>query len=81
MDNELRIAAFNWLKEQVSINGDVLPREILEKGFIFKDMKIPLVAPQGIFKPKILDIPLTITTVQSGPYNDSFNKDGFLSYK
>lgn len=81
MDNELRIVAFNWLKEQVRVNGDVLPREILEKGFIFRGSKIPLVSPQGIFKPKIIDIPLTITTAPRGPYDDSFNKDGFLSYK
>jgi hypothetical protein len=32
MDHELRIAAFNWLQEQVSIHGDVLPRELLEHG-------------------------------------------------
>ena len=81
MDNELRLAAFNWLKEQSTIIGDVFPRELLEKGFIFKDTKIPLVSPQGIFKPKLTDIPLTITTTTKGPYEDSFDNDGFLLYK
>jgi putative restriction endonuclease len=81
MDSELRLAAFNWLKEQTSIIGDVFPRELLEKGFIFKDKRIPLVSPKGIFKPKIADIPLTITTTTKGPYEDSFDKDGFLRYK
>jgi putative restriction endonuclease len=80
MDHELRIAAFKWLREQVRIHGDVLPREILEKGFVFQDTRIPLVSPLGIFKPKMIDIPLTITTAPRGPYDDSFNKDGFLLY-
>ncbi len=48
-DHEVRLAAFNWLSEQVSIHGDVLPRELLVKGFVFQDQRIPLVAPQGIF--------------------------------
>jgi putative restriction endonuclease len=81
MDHELRIAAFNWLKEQVSIHGDVLPRELLEKGFVFRDMRIPLVSPQGIFKPKQLDIPLTITTTPKTFYKDSLKTEGLISYK
>ncbi|MBL8097874.1 MAG: HNH endonuclease, partial [Anaerolineales bacterium] len=40
-----------------------------------------LVAPQGIFKPQILDLPLTITTAPKGPYDDYFGSDGFLLYK
>ncbi len=43
---------------------------------------ITLVGPQGIWKPKAFElIPLSITTVAGGPYNDSFNKDGFLVYR
>ncbi|MFQ5740397.1 MAG: hypothetical protein ACE5JX_15420 [Acidobacteriota bacterium] len=39
-------------------------------------------SPQGIFKPKILpELPLTITTVFRGPYNDSFTQDGLLAYR
>ncbi len=32
IDQRVRIAAFNWLDEQVSAHGDVLPRSILAKG-------------------------------------------------
>lgn len=81
MDNELRIAAFNWLKEQVIIHGDVLPRELLEKGFVFQDDRIPLISPKGIFKPKSIDIPLTITTVPYSQYDDSADKGNFIFYK
>ncbi len=45
------------------------------------NQQIHLVSPQGIFTPKILDMPLSITTAPKGPYDDSFNTEGFLLYK
>jgi putative restriction endonuclease len=80
-DEKIRLAAFNWLTEQTTIHGDVLPRTLLAKGFEFEGMQIPLMSPQGIFKPKFLDLPLTITTAPKGPYDDNFGKDGFLLYR
>lgn len=80
-DLQVRVAAFNWLSEQVSTHGDVLPRKLLEQGFEFQGQHIPLVAPQGIFKPQILDLPLSITTAPKGPYDDYFGKDNFLIYR
>ena len=80
-DLQVRVAAFNWLSEQVNSHGDVLPRKLLEKGFEFQGQQIPLVAPQGIFKPQILDLPLSITTAPKGPYDDYFGKDNFLIYR
>jgi putative restriction endonuclease len=82
IDRRVRLAAFKWLGEQVSIHGDVLPRSILSKGFEFANQHVPLVAPTGIFKPKVLpQIPLSITTTPEGPYNDSFGPDGLLQYR
>ena len=81
IDEEIRIRAFAWLKEQQGIHGDVLPRELLEKGFEFEGERIPLIAPQGIFKPRFLELPLSITTAPKGPYNDSHSNDGYLLYK
>lgn len=81
-DHKLRLAAFDWLDQQVEIRGDdVLPRSLLEKGFEFGSERIPLVSPQGIFKPKMLDIPLSITTAPKGPYDDHYNNEGFFSYR
>ena len=80
-DHEIRTAAFNWLYKQIDIHGDVLPRELLRKGFQFRGTRIPLISPQGIFKPQVMDLPLTITTSPKGPYNDSFNYDDQLLYK
>jgi len=80
-DLSVRLAAFAWLSEQVNILGDVLPRELLAKGFTYKGTTIPLIAPQGIFKPKIIELPLTITTAPAGPYDDKFGLDGLLFYR
>jgi len=82
MESKIRIAAFEWLKKQVDIYGEVLPRNVLEKGFLYGDERISLVAPNGIFKPKIFsEIPLSITTAPNGPYNDAFSSDGYLAYR
>jgi putative restriction endonuclease len=80
-DLDIRIAAINWLNDQIKFKGDVLPREDLRKGFQFRGTRIPLVSPQGIFKPKEMDLPLTISTTPEGPYEDSFNQDDQLLYK
>lgn len=81
IDLQVRLAAFNWLSEQVNSHGDVLSRKLLERGFDFQGQRIPLVAPQGIFKPQTLDLPLSITTAPKGPYDDYFGNDGFLLYR
>jgi putative restriction endonuclease len=82
LDAAIRLSAFEWLKEQQTIHGDVLPRQILAEGFIFEGERIPLIAPQGIFKPRYLDIPLSITTAPNGPYADTFHpNERYLFYK
>jgi len=81
-DADIRLAAFAWLSKQTAELGDVLPRDILSNGFEFHGKRVPLIGPQGIFKPKLIsEIPLSITTAPRGPYDDSFNEDGFLLYK
>ena len=83
MENDLRVrlAAFDWIKNQVEIHGDVLSRDLLQQGFNFEGNRVPLVAPQGIFKPRIMDLPLSITTSPNSPYEDSFSRDEYLLYK
>lgn len=80
-DFQVRMSAFNWLSEQVSALGDVLPRKLLEQGFEFQGQRIPLISPQGIFKPQFLKLPLTIHTTPNGPYNDGIGSDNLLTYK
>lgn len=80
-DNTIRLSAFEWLKEQTNMHGDVLPRNILEQGFYYKNQRVTLVGPQGIWKPKFIELPISITTISSGQYDDSFNENGLLIYK
>lgn len=81
-DARVRAAAFDWLAGAVQLHGDVLPRTLLAQGFILDAKRVPLVGPQGIFKPRVLEeVPLSITTVPGGPYDDSFGPDGLLRYR
>jgi putative restriction endonuclease len=86
-DDRVRMAAFDFLERQVLRHGEVLPRSVLERGFTFERVRVPLVAPQGIFKPAaIKELPLTITTAppnprKERPYDDAFGEDGLLHYR
>lgn len=88
-DTRIRLAAFRFLEEQERLAGDegVLPRKILVDGFVYEGHRVPLMGPQGIFKPRVLrEIPLSITTVavvegETRPYDDAFGEDGLLRYR
>ena len=80
-DARVRGAAFDWLGEQVSIHGDVLPRDALVQGFEFDRQRVPLIGPQGIFKPRLMQIPLSVTTSPKGPYDDALGPDNLLRYR
>jgi putative restriction endonuclease len=81
-DARVRAATFEWLADQVARHGDVLPRQVLATGFVLDGVRVPLVGPQGIFKPQVLsEVPLSITTAPEGPYDDAFGPDGLLRYR
>ncbi len=63
------------------MHGEVIPRAVLAKGFDFEARRVPLLGPQGIFKPRVMDVPLSITTAPKGPYDDAFGPDGLLRYR
>jgi putative restriction endonuclease len=81
VDLRVRLAAFAWLDELVSIQGDVLPWSLLLAGFVFDGRRVPLVSQQGIFKPQVLPhLPLSIRTSARGPYDDHFAPNDTLIY-
>jgi hypothetical protein len=88
-DHAVRLAAFRFLEEQVRLSGEegAIRRSVLERGFVLEGERVPLLGPQGIFKPRVLDaIPLSITTVpvvqgEARPYDDAFGPDGLLRYR
>ena len=87
VDPRVRLAAFAFLTEQSRLHQEVLPRRLLEQGFVFEGRRVPLVGPQGIFKPAVLrDLPLTITTSpviegRSCPYEDEVDNQGLIRYR
>jgi putative restriction endonuclease len=81
IDTRVRAAAFEWLASLVRQHGDALPRKDLEKGFVLDGRQIFVIGPQGIFKPSLLQVPLSITTSPNGPYDDAFSQDGLLQYR
>ena len=80
-DAKVRAAAFEWLSRRVSMHGEVLSRDLLARGFELDERRIPLVGPQGIFKPAVMEVPLSITTAPNGPYDDAFGYDNLLKYR
>ena len=81
LDEQIRLAAFDWLKKQTQIHDQVLSVDLLRQGFLFNNEQIPLLAPQGIFKPKSMELPLTITTAPRSKYDDAIQGDEYLKYK
>jgi len=88
-DGQVRLAAFRFLEEQTRLapeNG-ALARDVLTRGFFYEGYRVPLVGPQGIFKPRVLrEIPLSILTAPivegaKRPYDDAFGPDGLLRYR
>ena len=66
----------------MDVYGEVLPRFLLANGFMFDGRRVPLIGPQGIFKPGVMtETPLSITTIPGGPYDDSMGSAGALSYR
>ena len=85
-DLRVRLAAFAFLDQQHKLSPDLLDRRVLQNGFVIDGQRVPLQAPQGIFKPRICKLPLSITTVpikddQPRPYDDAFGEDGLLRYR
>ncbi|MDP7022923.1 MAG: HNH endonuclease, partial [Kiritimatiellia bacterium] len=76
IDSRVRMMAFDFLREQRSIHGDVIPQRVLQAGFQFDGRRVPLMNPQGIFKPAVIPTyPLSFRTSppsmrHAAPYED-----------
>ena len=80
LDQRVRLAAFTWLDAQRASHGDVIPWPTLLHGFELDGERVSLLSQQGIFKPRLCDLPLSIRTSTDGPYRDELRPDGTLSY-
>ncbi len=87
LDGTVRAAAFAFLDRLEAVHGEDLPRRELARGFEFEGTRVPLLGPQGIFKPAILpEVPLSITTAprvegKPRPYEDEILGGGRIVYR
>ncbi len=68
----VKTAVFEFLAceaQRVLAHGEVIPREVLAQGFTWQGGRVPLIGPQGIFKPAAIrtGVPISITTVPISP--------------
>jgi len=87
LDARVRAEAFSFLRQQTERYGTTeLQRALLMQGFVFEGQRVPLLSPQGIFKPAVLpDVPLSITTAppserKAAAYDDRLEENGVLAY-
>ena len=86
-DAAVRVAAFEYIEGLRKVYGDSLPRAALAAGFVHRGRRVPLLGPQGIFKPAVLDdVPLSITTAPEikgkvRPYEDDISREGDILYR
>ena len=59
----------------------MVSRDVIAHGFEFGGARVRFVEPQGIFKPVMMDLPLSITTSPNSPYDDEMGADKLLRYK
>jgi putative restriction endonuclease len=79
-DAAIRTAAVSFLSAIGLYQAEqwpVVSRSTLSVGFEFQGRRVPLIGPQGIFKPAVLDLPLSITTAprvegKAPAYDDEF---------
>lgn len=82
LDSAVRVQVFDWLDRAIEIHGPVLARALLVAGLEINGTRVPLMSPrQGIFKPRVLDLPLSIATTPGGPYDDAIGPGGLLRYR
>lgn len=82
----VRLAAFQYLGHLPRLHGEALPHAALIGGFIFDGRRVPLLCPQGIFKPQLLEFPLSITMEaptphRPRPYHGGGDNNGLIRYR
>lgn len=86
-DRLVRAGAFAFLDQLSERTNNAIPRAALQSGFSFNGRRVPLIGPQGIFKPAVIpEIPLSITTAppvpgRPRPYEDEIDDYGLLRYR
>jgi putative restriction endonuclease len=81
----IRAVALGYV-DQLSEHGERPVSWAGLSGFTFEGERVPLVSQQGIFKPAVLDLPISIRTTyrapeEDRPYYDEVDENGYLLYR
>jgi putative restriction endonuclease len=80
-DLQIRLFAFDWLKDQIKIFGDTLPWHLLLRGFNISGSRYGLVGPKGIWKPAGMELPISILSTFESKYEDALDRsDQIINY-
>jgi putative restriction endonuclease len=79
-DTEVRLHAFRFIEMQSQLYPNAIPWSVLLSGFDFEGRRVPLVSQQGIFRPAVCRLPLSIRTApivegRERPYDDAVAGD------
>lgn len=84
-DSVVRTLAFDYV-DRLSEHGErpLTWQEL--NNFTYEGQRVPLTSQQGIFKPAILDLPISIRTTYRAPgeirpYEDEVDENGYLLYR
>ena len=77
----IRQAAFAFVEAEAEANGGVVAWSRLTDGFSYQGEPVVLIGASGIWKPRQLELPISITTSPKDPYSDTPGTDGLLHYK
>jgi putative restriction endonuclease len=77
----VRQYAFKFLEDLTERHPEALPWKALQSGFGFEGERVTLIGQRGIWKPRALELPISITTSWKDPYGDLVGEDGLLQYR
>src|SRR4029079_17780317 len=83
IDTLVRRRAFRFVAEQTFLHPNGIPWSVLSTGFQFERGRVPLLSQQGIFKPAVCRIPLSLPTApivegRERPYADDQTAEGLI---
>jgi hypothetical protein len=82
LSHSIRIAVFEWLNSLQFIYPDsIFPSRILANDFFYKNEHVILTGQTGIWKPKHMQLPITIKSTLQSIYDDQNVSNHSINYK
>ncbi len=85
-ESAIRNGAFHWLAQQTDGGERPVSWSQLQQGYIVNGEPVTMIGAHGIWKPRQLELPISVTTAppkpgRPAPYDDEIDADGLLRYR